>query len=801
MEMRNAIESSLLFLRKWGGNMEKYFLIAYSNIRKVKWQTIATVVLVFFAALMLNLWLMLSMDYKRNFDRYHDKLNAGHITLSIRSSSPDVKQFVSETLEKDNRTAEYGIKDAMAASGSFDYNGGNISTELIFFNKEEAKKHKIEKIEILEEGSQKSGIYLPVIYSTDKNIKIGKTINLKIGNKTIDYTICGFTNSVMAGSHNCGFFAILLTEDKYKELEEKGYAEKSYFVPARMKDKFGSEEFEADMKDQLSKAFPKIYAASNSYALISSSRYISQMICSEIISAMAFFITIIVLVVISSNVTNYIQENMKNIGVLKAEGYVSRQIVFSLLVQFFGITFITAIAGAGFSYSLFPAINTMMVSQTGIPYKTRFLPLPFILAVAFISGTVLVVVWFSSRRIKRIDPVVAIRQGIQTHNFKCNHIPLETTNLPLHLALAIKTTFAGIKQNIIICITMLVLSLILVFSGLMATNMIIDMEPFINMIVGETADSSINIKSSYREKFMKIMEENSNVQKVYLYNSLYVQHKEGSVLMASISDDFSKVNNQDVCIEGRFPKYDNEIAIGVKYAREKELKTGDVIIFAADGKEAEYIISGFTQISNNLGKDCLLSSDGYRRMGVLQEENYYINLEEDTDIDKFNKDTSKKLGDGMVSSVNISAVVQGTGKVYVTLITIIVAGIIVLSLIVVIFVMYLLVRTMLNSKQKDYGIMKAMGYTTGQLMLQTAASFMPAVIISTIIGIAISSIFINPLVALFLNGIGIVKCTFKVSLVFNITAGAGLVLFTFLAACLLSFKIRKNTPRALMSGE
>ena len=55
--------------------------------------------------------------------------------------------------------------------------------------------------------------------------------------------------------------------------------------------------------------------------------------------------------------------------------------------------------------------------------------------------------------------------------------------------------------------------------------------------------------------------------------------------------------------------------------------------------------------------------------------------------------------------------------------------------------------------------------------------------------------------ALFLNGIGIVKCTFKVSLVFNITAGAGLVLFTFLAACLLSFKIRKNTPRALMSGE
>lgn len=781
--------------------MKKYFLIAHSNIRKAKWQTTATVVLVFFAALMLNLWLMLSMDYKRNFERYHDKLNAGHITLSIKSNSPEVKQSVSEILGKDSRTTEYSINNSMSVSGSFDYNGGNISTEFIFLNKENAAKHKIEKIEIVEEGKQKSGIYLPLLYSTDKNIKTGENISIKIGNNTIDYTICGFTNSVMAGSHNCGFCAMLLTEDKYKELEGEGYTQQSYFVPVRIKDKLDNERFEADVKNKLSQACPEIYVTSNSYAIVSSARYISQMICSEIINAMALFITIIVLVVVSSNVTNYIQENMKNIGVLKAEGYTSRQIVSALLVQFLGITFTAAVAGAGFSYSLFPAINTMMVSQTGIPYKTRFLPLPFIIAAAFISGTVLAVVWLSSRKIRKIEPVVAIRQGIQTHNFKRNHIPLETTKAPLHLALALKTAFAGIKQNIIICITMPVLSLILVFSGMMVTNVIVDMQPFINMVAGETADSSIDIKKDYREKFMKIMEENSNVQKVYLYNTINVQHKEGSVLATTISDDFSKVNNQDVCIEGRFPKYDNEIAIGVKYARENGLNTGDEIILTADGKEAGYIISGLTQISNNLGKDSLLSSDGYRRMGVLQEENYYINLEDGTDIDKFNKDVSKKLGSGMVSSMNIRAIIQGSGTVYVTLMTIIVAGILILSLIVIIFVMYLLVRTMLNSKQKDYGIMKAIGYTTGQLMLQTAASFMPAAIISAAAGIVTSSVFINPLVALFLNGIGIVKCTFKVSMAFNIMAGAGLVLFTFLAACLMSFKIRKNTPRGLMAGE
>ena len=86
-------------------------------------------------------------------------------------------------------------------------------------------------------------------------------------------------------------------------------------------------------------------------------------------------------------------------------------------------------------------------------------------------------------------------------------------------------------------------------------------------------------------------------------------------------------------------------------------------------------------------------------------------------------------------------------------------------------------------------------------MFQVAASFMPAVIISTAAGITLSSFIINPLMALFLNGIGIVKCTFKVSALFNITAGTGLVVFTFLAVCLLSFKIRKNAPRTLLAGE
>ncbi len=780
--------------------MKKYFLIARSNLRRTKGQTVATAVLVFITALMLNLWLMLSMDYKSNFNRYHDKLNAGHVTLAVGSSDNKLKNFISKTLDNDSRTTQYCISDAFANNASFGYNGGEISTSFVFLNKQEAINRTVEKIEIVEDSSYKSGIYLPVLYSTDKNIQPGKKISLKIGNITADYTICGFINSVMAGSHNCIMCTALLTDDKYKELEEKEWTRKALFTSVRIKDKTESDDFEASLKNSITSEYPGIDTASNSYILVSSSRYISQMICSGIICVMAFMTAFIAFVVISSNVINYIQKNMKNIGVLKAGGYKSSQIICTLLIQFLYVTLLTSAAGAGFSYCLFPYINTMMASQTGIPYKIKFLPLPFLLAITFIAGTVFAAVWFSSHRIKKIEPVVAIRQGIQTHNFKRNHIPLENTHMPLNTALALKTTFSGIKQNIIVCTTMLVLSLVIVFSGLMIANVIVDMEPFINMVAGETSDSSISIPADSSERFLQIIEKDKRVEKIYFYYTVETRHSGNAVLMATLSDDFSKLNNQDICIEGRFPKYDNETAVAAKYAKEKNLKIGSEIMLEADGKEEKYIISGFTQISNNLGKDCMLTCDGYKRMAGLVNECYSVNLEDGTDIDKFNKEIADKIGNG-VQSVNIKAVIDSTATVYVSLMAIIVAGIIILSLIIVIFVMYLLVRTMLNNKKRDYGIMKAAGFTTGQLIFQTAASFMPAVIISTAAGIILSSFIINPLVAFFLNGIGIVKCTFKVPVAFNIAAGTGLVIFTFLAVCVMSFKIRKNAPVALMAGE
>lgn len=780
--------------------MRKLFLIARSNMRKAKGQTVAIAVLILLAAMLLNLWLMLSMDYKANFLRYRDKLNAEHVTLAVDDVDGTVYGFLTETLAKDTAVKEYRLDKCMHMVGTFPYNGGMMSSEFVFMDKQTAVSRTIGKSEIVEDSEFTSGVYLLMLYKSNDN-SVGKTIEISIGSHPVIYTICGFFNNTMLGSHNCALTQIILTADKYAELEELNYASKTTMCSVRLNDKSTNLNYEAILKSTVSGHFPNTRMIGSCYDVVLQARYISQMICSGIISAMAFIVLLIALVVIISNIINYIQVNIKNLGAFKATGYTLRQLVYSLLLQFLGLTVIAAIVGIAASYAIFPAVNTMMIAQTGIPYAIHFLPLPALISLLILGGAVALSTWLSARRIKKIEPIVALRSGVQTHNFKRNHVPLEKTKAPLNLALALKTTLSGVKHNITVCITMFVLSLVVVFSGLMFENIIVDMTPFIDIIMGETTDSAINVQIEVEDDFIDKLNSDSRVEKAYLYNSVTISHVGGAELLANMCDDFSVLNNQNTIFKGRFPKYDNEIAIGAKYAKEKGFEVGNEIEIALNGHTQKYLICGFTQISDNLGRDCLLTRKGFERLGTLQSVTYYIKLAEGTDIDAFNEEMKGNFEGNVNTVINVNATIDAAAGVYVSLMTIIVIAILILSAVIIAFVLYLLVRTMLNNKKRDYGILKSLGFTTKQLILQTALSFMPAIIISIVIGVIISCLTINPLLSLFFSSLGIVKCTFNIPIVFATIAGIALILLSFGIACLLSLKIKKIAPRNLLVGE
>ena len=113
--------------------MRKSLLLVRSNVRRAKGQTAAIIVLIFLSAVMLNLWLMLSMDYKQNFERCHERLNEGHVTLAVDGNGSEMKDFLKRTVQEDERTESFGIDSAMHMVGLFEFNGGEVNSEFIFF--------------------------------------------------------------------------------------------------------------------------------------------------------------------------------------------------------------------------------------------------------------------------------------------------------------------------------------------------------------------------------------------------------------------------------------------------------------------------------------------------------------------------------------------------------------------------------------------------------------------------------------------------------------------------------------------
>ena len=160
--------------------MRKSLLIAASNLRRTKGQTVAIVALILLASAMLNLGLMLSTDYKRNFDRCHDRLNDGHVTLVMTGNDTKQQEFLYRTLEEEEGVEEYFCQDALFMVGSFAYNGGEVNTEFVILEKESALSRPVGRMEIVEEGEGKSGVYLPMLYGADGTIELGDMMDINI---------------------------------------------------------------------------------------------------------------------------------------------------------------------------------------------------------------------------------------------------------------------------------------------------------------------------------------------------------------------------------------------------------------------------------------------------------------------------------------------------------------------------------------------------------------------------------------------------------------------------------------------
>lgn len=792
--------------KKWGGKMETTGMLMKSYLKKSKGQMLSLFLLIVIAVTILNTGALVFFNYQRSFLNRMEELNGAHFMAALPKSDEDDKYLTFiQNYKGVNQVVTQQVLIFPGASLPY----GDSRLEQVFLITSLGDNRDISKLNMVEEDiSIQNGIYLPYIMKTGGYHKTGETFDIQFNHKTYEFTIAGFIEDVsFTSSINLGGIGAYLKEGDFKNLQEKSkeWNNLGTLVSARMDDYRDSVNLTSDFKKQMSGAQRLEGTAMNLWCqdavLGVRARTLTSNIGGSIMISFALIIVLISMAVIRFRIINMIEEDMKNVGVLKALGYTSGQIVISFVLQFAVIGGIGAILGVLASYGVLPLINELFSAQTGIVWHQGFHAAISIIVIALILLITGSIAFFASSRINHLHPILAIRGGIATHSFRKNVIALDQSKGTLNLLLAAKNALQNTKKNIMIGIIISFLTFVALFAWTMYYNIALDKDSFLNIIGAEMADFVAVVPENEKAgSFQNKIQDMDNVRKTFYYDTLSTRVN-GTDCMATVLEDFQVIENNTI-YKGRYPKHDNEAAMGALLSEVLGKEIGDTITVESGNEKKEFLVTGLTQGSFYLGMDIMVTKAGIDEiLPAFKQSNLYVYLNQSDDgaLAVFQDHINKMYGEDEISLTKNKEVIFSTINIYSKMTTIIAIGILCTTILVITLVLYLIIRMMITRQKQYYGIQKSIGFTTGQIIRQIIFSLMPPIAAGAVAGGIISMLTMNRVISVLFKSLGVMNANFIIQPLGVVGIIAGIILVSYVLGYLIAGRIRKITPYNLIT--
>ena len=109
------------------------------------------------------------------------------------------------------------------------------------------------------------------------------------------------------------------------------------------------------------------------------------------------------------------------------------------------------------------------------------------------------------------------------------------------------------------------------------------------------------------------------------------------------------------------------------------------------------------------------------------------------------------------------------------------------------------IKTLIRKKSSEYGIYKAMGYTTKDLVRQLSLNFAITSLIGTILGSLATFLFSNKILQLLFIKMGFTRLTLSINFVAVLILAGCMLLFICSLAILKAYNIKKITAYDLLT--
>ncbi len=363
--------------------MSEHPILIRAGIKKHKGSLLGIGILLFLTALSLTAVLMTAFVGNRYIREEMERLRFGDLT-AWASNVPDA-DFLTESIR--GQEGVEAAKTQRLIFSEYEANGMESDSEgqLIpwtggryrFFQSDLSGYAETPE-EIKEEE-----VYVSASMKSMVDLKPGDAVTFPIarGGRKISLTVAGYYEDPFMGSSMIGMKGFLISEQAYKEIcsviEEAGMdalARDGVMIHIHMEEGMTVSEVNRTLTENtpLSIYTEFIHSADT----IAGFMVILQDAFSAILAAFAFVLLGVAMAVMGHSISGLVEQEWKNLGILKTIGFTGKQLAGQLMVQYMGAVGFGAVSGMLLAVPAAGIISRITVTTTGVLLPIHFPVLP-----------------------------------------------------------------------------------------------------------------------------------------------------------------------------------------------------------------------------------------------------------------------------------------------------------------------------------------------------------------------------------------------------------------------------------------
>lgn len=711
-----------------------HYRLICNDVLKSKAITFTTMLFVAAAAMLVALAATLAVNLMGAIDTLMAQAKTPHF-MQMHSGKLDLAQLTAFAQQQEN-VADFQVVEFLNLDGAqFAFENGTLAGSV----QDNGFTVQSERFDFLLDlngnviNVSDGEIYVPVSYAQDGTARVGEKVAV-FGKQ---FTIAGVLRDSQMNSLLSSSKRFLVSPNDFAAVKPFGSPE--YLIEFRLKDLSALGAFEtAYTAAGLNANGPTL-----TYALFKTINAISDGMLVAVILLVSALVIAIAFLCIRFTLLAKIEDDYREIGVMKAIGLRVSDIQKTYLGKYTAIAAAGSLLGYALSFVFQDALLENIRLYMGESKNAAIAPLMGILGVLFLFFAIVAYVNGVLRQFKKISPAEAIRFGVAQEKsaesgfFRLSRNGLLNTNV----FLGVKDVFAR-KGLYATMLAVLVLAAFIIILPQNLHNTIASKDFIAYMGIGDS-DLRIDIQQTdhIAEKAAGIalaMQQDDAIARYVLlttktFRTLLDDGAEGQMTIELGDHAVFPIHYS----EGRAPAANDEIALSVLNAREMDKKVGDALTLLIDGREKNLTVCGIYSDITNGGKTAraVFSDDSAEIMwSVISAQ-----LTDAALADQVTETYAQRFAFAKVTGID-EYVTQTFGGTIRSVATASLAAIVV-ALVITALITFLFMKMLVAKDRYSIAVLKAIGFTNTDITWQ----YISRSVFVLLAGILLGTLLVNTL--------------------------------------------------------